>query len=230
MFKRFSQRSFTKELLDKPDIPFEDIKLNLKELDTINSYLGGYKATTFGLNQLLNSSISEAVIADIGCGGGDNLIRIAKWCSEKGINVDLIGVDIKKECIDYAKERSRSYPNIRYILSDYKLVEESFDIVHCSLFTHHLDDNQLEHYLKWSTEKSKIGVIINDLHRNFLAYYSIKLLTQLFSKSDLVRNDASLSVLRSFRASEWKEHAQNAGLNCKVFWIWAFRYVTIIKS
>ena len=142
----------------------------------------------------------------------------------------MVGIDIKKECIDYAIERSRNYPNIRYVISDYRHIEESFDIVHCSLFTHHLDDTQLEHYLDWSTEKSSIGVIINDLHRNFLAYYSIKLLTLLFSKSYLVRNDACLSVLRSFRAKEWTAHAHKAGLECQVSWIWAFRYATILKS
>jgi hypothetical protein len=37
----FSVRSYKKELLDRDDIPFADIKQNMRELDFINARLGG---------------------------------------------------------------------------------------------------------------------------------------------------------------------------------------------
>jgi hypothetical protein len=78
----------------------------------------------------------------------------------------------------------------------------------------------------WMRENSRLGFFINDLHRHWLAYYSIKFLTKLFSKSYLVKNDAPLSVQRGFRRKEWNaifEHAGISNFNCK--WRWAFRWL-----
>ncbi len=72
------------------------------------------------------------------------------------------------------------------------------------------------------------GFFINDLHRHPLAYYSIKLLTTVFSKSYLVKNDAPLSVARGFKASEWKKILKSAGINnYRVNWKWAFRHLVV---
>lgn len=48
-----SKRSYQKEILDGEDIPFEDIKQNMYELDKINSWLGGHRITLKGLQQLI---------------------------------------------------------------------------------------------------------------------------------------------------------------------------------
>lgn len=37
------KRSYEKELLDEDNIPFEHILVNLRELNTINTLLGGHK-------------------------------------------------------------------------------------------------------------------------------------------------------------------------------------------
>ena len=54
-------------------------------------------------------------------------------------------------------------------------------------------------------ETAKHGFFINDLHRHPLAYHSIRILTSLFSKSYLVKNDAPLSVLRGFKKKELED-------------------------
>jgi hypothetical protein len=38
----YSVRSYKKEILDDDDIPFADIRQNMKELNFINTYLGGH--------------------------------------------------------------------------------------------------------------------------------------------------------------------------------------------
>ena len=89
---KFSKRSYDKELLDNDDIPFEDIKRNMKELDFINSYLGGHRITLSGLKDLMKKignrvkGHKEAIsILEIGCGGGDNLKVIKDYCKKKNI-------------------------------------------------------------------------------------------------------------------------------------------------
>ena len=80
-------------------------------------------------------------------------------------------------------------------------------------------------------QNAAIGFFINDLHRHPLAWYSIKGLTSLFSKSYLVKNDAPLSVARGFKKNEWKEILKAAGIsNYFLTWKWAFRYLVICRN
>jgi hypothetical protein len=77
--------------------------------------------------------------------------------------------------------------------------------------------------------QAQLAIIINDIHRHPLAYYSIKWLTYFFSRSYLVKNDAPLSVLRAFRRSELKNLFKAAGfLRYQLRWQWAFRWQAIL--
>lgn len=224
------QRSYQAELLDADHIPREDLFQNLKELNFINTWLGGHQISVDGLKKLIKSTPKHQYkIADVACGGGDNLIAMAKWCRENKVNCQLIGIDIKPDCIEYAKENCRYFPEISFITSDYQLVEEQFDIISCALFCHHLTEIQVEQYLSWCKNHSTIGFYINDLERNILAMLSIKWLTKLFSKSYLVKNDAPLSVKRGFLKSEWQNMLQKHSQNYNIYWKWAFRHLIICK-
>jgi len=229
---KFSRRSYEKELLDRNDIPFEDIMQNMKELDFINKYLGGHNITIAGVRSLLtklkrrNGQIS---ICEIGCGGGDNLRVIRQFCRKENIDGEFMGIDINPHCIEFARSRKEN-DSISFLASDYKLVQfnKKPDIIFSSLFTHHFDDSEVVEILRWMNRNSTVGFFVNDLHRHPVAYYSIKWITKVFSKSYLVKNDASLSVLRGFRKKElidFKNQAAIRGIQLK--WKWAFRWLLI---
>lgn len=226
-----SRRSYEKELLDGEAIPFADIQQNMKELDVINKWLGGHRITIDGFRQLAAGK-KEVSVCEIGCGGGDNLIAINNWCKKKDIKLTVTGIDIKKECVTFARTREKMFFSPRWIISDYRdaVFEEKPDIIFSSLFCHHFSQEQLVFQLKWMKENSKTGFFINDLQRNVLAYYSIKFLTRLFSNSYLVKNDAPLSVSRGFTREELKQLCREANINnTTIAWKWAFRYLLICK-
>lgn len=231
----FSKRSYEKELLDRTDIPFSDIKRNMQELEFINSNLGGHKITLNGIKKLSNKVNKKQIsVCEIGCGGGDNLKAIARWCRKNNIHAQLTGIDINKDCIEYARENYVEPDEINFIISDYRLVKldtNKPDIIFSSLFTHHLDDQQFEEMLQWCNQNAGYGFFINDLHRHFLAYYSIKFLTQLFSKSYLVKNDAPLSVRRGFRKSEIRKLLRAGRIeHFDIEWKWAFRWLITVQK
>src|SRR5690242_16654290 len=103
----FRHRSLQKELLDRDDIPPVDLFQNLRELDFINHWLGGYDISFAALKRVLRKD-RRYTLVDIGCGGGDTLKRIAEWNRKAGFALDLYGVDLKPDCIAYARENLQS--------------------------------------------------------------------------------------------------------------------------
>ena len=219
-------RSCKKELLDNDAIPFDDIRVNMRELNIINSWLGGHAITISGFKRLLGHR-SSIHICEIGCGDGNNLYILYKWCKKNNIEFRCTGIDIKPECIDTAK-KEYIIPGSAWLVQDYKMVQFANrpDIIFSSLFCHHFTSEELIAQLKWMQQNSTLGFFINDLQRNWVAYYSIRLITKIFSSSYLVRNDAPLSVARGFHKNEWTQLLREAGIkNYSIGWKWAFRYL-----
>jgi 2-polyprenyl-3-methyl-5-hydroxy-6-metoxy-1,4-benzoquinol methylase len=225
-------RSYRKELLDRADLPFDDIKRNMQELNVINTRLGGHAITLKGLKKLLPEELFQNPIAvmEVGCGGGDNLRVLKAWAARNNRRLQLTGVDINEACIRFAREQPAN-AGIHFICADYKTVSLQQHLIFSSLFCHHFTDEQLVEMLQWMRRHATTGFFINDLHRHPVAYYSIKALTQLFSKSYLVKNDAPLSVLRGFTKKEWMQLFQNANLqHCHIGWQWAFRWLVTCRT
>jgi 2-polyprenyl-3-methyl-5-hydroxy-6-metoxy-1,4-benzoquinol methylase len=228
----FSKRSDQKELLDDDGMPFIDIQQNMKELDFINSHLGGHAITIEGFKKLAKNG-NDITVCEIGCGGGDNLNAIYRYCNKTNKNLKLIAIDKNEDCIAFARKNT-PIDKDNFIVSDYRNVEfksERPDIIFSSLFCHHFTDEELVTMLQWMKINSNIGFFINDLHRHPVAYYFIRTAAKFFSKSYLVTNDAPLSVLRSFKKTEWKTILDKAGIeNYSIKWKWAFRHLIISSS
>lgn len=228
-----SNRSSEEEIMDDLGSSGPVISQTLHELETINTLLGGNYVTLNGLDRLINGKpLNNTLrIADLGCGGGDILRLISNWLEKKEITAELIGFDANPNIIDFARKHT-AQKNIRYqsvniFSEDFKA--QKFDIVVSTLFFHHFSSDQLAEFLKQLRSQTNIGIVINDLHRHWFAYYSIKWLTASFSKSSMVKNDAPLSVARSFRKKDWIDILEKAGIqHYKMRWMWAFRWQVLI--
>ena len=202
----------------------------MQELNFINTWLGGHDITLSGLQTLVPQP-KPLTICEIGCGGGDNLAAIQRWCNKRKIHASFIGVDINPFCIEVAAQQLPA--GTKLIASDYKeaIFDQSPDIIFSSLFCHHFTDREMVKQLQWMQAHARLGFFINDLHRHSAAYYSIKVLTKLFSKSYLVKHDAPLSVARGFTKKEWIQLFNLAGIsNFSIEWKWAFRWLVVVKN
>lgn len=111
----FSKRSLKKELLDRDDIPFKDIRKNMQELEFINARLGGHAVTVSGINKIIGSAAeankNEILICEIGCGGGDNLAAICKWAEKHKFMISCIGIDINRNVWNMPFRKMHTYPS-----------------------------------------------------------------------------------------------------------------------
>jgi SAM-dependent methyltransferase len=233
MPSKFSHRSYDPELLDAPNIPKELLFKNLRELDFINRTLGGHAITLAGIKKLVTNKNKIYHIVDIGCGGGDAMKSIADWAKKNGYRVKLTGVDMNADAIAYMTDYCKGYSEITGVVCDYRDYlknNNAVDIIHCSLFCHHLKDDELIELLNYMNNYAQTGFVINDLQRNRFAYYSIRFLTRMLNGSALVKNDAPLSVLRGFKMQELNNLLNQAEVKeYSIQWKWAFRYLIIVQ-
>jgi 2-polyprenyl-3-methyl-5-hydroxy-6-metoxy-1,4-benzoquinol methylase len=230
----FNHRSTGIEIMDDLDCKGEVVDQTLRELDFINHWLGGNAVTLDGLKSLWKNIPKDRKIsiADLGCGSCEMLRLIAQLARKDKREVALTGIDANPNIASYAQKKSFDFKNIQLeatnIFSD-EFRQREFDIILGTLFLHHFTEEELIGVFSSLKNQARYGIIINDVHRHPLAYYSIKYLTELFSKSAMVKFDAPLSVLRSFKKEELKNILQKAGIEeYQLKWKWAFRWQLVI--
>lgn len=214
------------------DYSIQDSRLTdaLKELTVINTFLGGNAVSRKGIAALLERIPEHGPVSllDVGSGGSD----LSHSLPADRRTIAITSLDINFGACQYSKV---TYPGLAVVngsVLDLPFKERSFDIVHASLFLHHFTETELQTIIVSLYRVSRYGVVINDLRRSLFAYIGIVLLTQLFSRSTMVKNDGPISVRRGFVRKELKQLcSQLSTATCSIRRMWAFRWcVTIFKE
>lgn len=229
-----THRSSEVEIMDDLDMSGDLLISSLDQLARINKWLGGNKITIDGLKALLKNQAKDQPISivDLGCGNGDMLRQVAAYGKKHGYTFQLMGIDANQATIDYAIELSADFPEITYRKEDVLSKEfetHTYDIATCTLFLHHFEDEVALNFIKKLLQNSKIGVVVNDLHRHWLAYYLFKLLTSVIS-NHMTREDGLTSILKAFKRKDLEAYSKKLTYKCTITWRWAFRYLWIIKK
>lgn len=236
MFINTTYRTKQPEIMDDFDMKGDILKDALDKIARINQLLGGNKITVQGVKNILeqNPPDKKITIVDVGCGNGDMLRTLADYLEEIGINAKFIGIDANKFTVDYAKELSIHYPNIKYYCNDifdqwFEQLE--YDIVLCTLTLHHFKDDEINKLLKVFKANAKKGIVINDLQRSSVSYRLFQLLCFVFRLNDMSREDGLVSILRGFKKPELEKFSRKLhAKNYSIQWKWAFRYQWIINT
>lgn len=210
----FRHRAQLTELMDGP-CSRETLGACLRDLAKVNRWLMGYRPLLTWLNDLRLPHIADPLrILDVGCGYGDGLRRIDRWARERGVAVELTGIDLNPHSTAIAIESSGAANRIRWITADvfqYSSRKMPHLIV-SSLFTHHLDDAGVVRFVQWMERNAEFGWFINDLSRAAIPYHLFRMLSKVARLHPFVQHDGPVSIARSFVANEWQSHCLAAGL------------------
>ena len=217
------QRKSDAEIMDDFSIQDDRIDSALRELKTINLFLGG-KATTqkgFRILRKKKSFAAKVSVLDAGAGGAD------VFDDETG-QYSITALDKNPRTCLYLQETSHHTVLCGDAMA-IPLKEKSFDVVHVSLFLHHFSEEQIIRLLQSFSRVARHGIIINDLRRSIFALAGIALLTKIFSRSAMVKHDAPLSVQRGFTKPELLHILdQSSSKNFILKRTWAFRWLVVI--
>ena len=234
MFINTTNRSTKIEIMDDLDMSGETLINSLDQLANINKWLGGNKTTIDSLKTILKTNPKDKTISivDLGCGNGDMLRKVAHFGRKNGYKFDLLGIDANQATLDYAIQLSANFPEITYKKEDVlskEFATHTYDIAMCTLFLHHFEDPIALDFIQTLLKNAKIGVVINDLHRHWLAYYLFKLLTSVVG-NEMTREDGLTSILKAFKRQDLDRFSKKINFKSTITWRWAFRYQWIINK
>jgi len=187
-------------------------------LETINRYLGGVRATLWHFERFARRWRPGDLIriVDWGTGGADMPRALVRWGRRRGFRLHILGIDQDPATVAYARNACRDYPEIAIINADARLFlpgAEPVDYAISSLTLHHLTDDAILDLLRTSDRLVRRGLVMNDLRRSIRAWGWIWALSRAARWHPMVRHDGPLSVRRAFAPRDLDRYAQQTGLS-----------------
>ncbi len=192
------QRVNTPEILDSDSCPAGEVEISLRDISRINRWFGGV-ATTRNLIERVAAATGKKhfSLLEVAAGFGEVPKRAAQDLARKGITLDMTLLD---------RVRSHLLPGNHSVVADALALpfpDEAFDLVSCSLFTHHLEPAELVRFAREALRVSRCAVLINDLIRHplhlALVYAGFPLM-----RSYVSRVDGVASVRRAYVPEEMR--------------------------
>ena len=190
------ERTNTQEILDSEQCPAIETQTSLMDLCRINRWFGGI-ATTRKLIQQVSAvtGIKRLSLLEVAAGHGEVPRAAGFRLARRGITLDITDLD---------RVASHLQPHHRALVGDALALpfrDDSFDIVSCSLFAHHLQPGELRQFADEALRVCRSAVLINDLIRHpihlALVYAGFPLM-----RSYVSRVDGVASVRRAYTPEE----------------------------
>lgn len=220
---RLAARAVTDELMDADDLSPETYAAVVGDLARVNVVTLAARPT---LNFLRRGTVGlkRFKLLDVGFGDGDMLRRIARWATRRGLDAELVGVDLNPRSARAAAAHAAPGTDIRYETGDYAdRAGQGWDFVVSSLVAHHMTHAQLVAFLRFMAREGRRGWLVNDLHRHGFAHFGFPVLATLARWHPIVRHDGALSIARSYRPGEWPAILAEAGVAGRVYRAFPFR-------
>jgi ubiquinone/menaquinone biosynthesis C-methylase UbiE len=191
------------ELLDADSGAPAEIASALTDLRHINQWFGGIAATQSMVTQVSQKlGVSSLSLLEVAAGAG----YVPQVASAR---MGKLGVHLQVTLLDRAPShlKSGSQNGSSAVAGDamaLPFADESFDLVSCCLFAHHLEPEEMVQFVNDGLRVCRAAVIINDLVRDPIHLALVYLSLPLY-RSHLTHHDAPASVRRAYSIGEMNE-------------------------
>ncbi|HEY3963843.1 MAG TPA: methyltransferase domain-containing protein [Planctomycetaceae bacterium] len=219
MFATLGTRNRQPELMDQPGLDERQHGYALQSLSRINWISRTSAMIWKPIRKLAGESPGgrPVRILDVACGGGDVVVGLARRAARAGTVVQVDGCDINPVAVEHARHLAHlaGLKNVEFFQHDalHRPLPEGYDVVTCSLFLHHLENNDAQTMLRSMGAAAGRMVVASDLRRNRFAYAMTWIACRVLTRSPIVHVDGPLSVAAAFTVAEAQELAERAGLS-----------------
>lgn len=236
MLKTLQKREIKPEHMDDTSQGGPQLQEALVHLRRLNRLFGAAAPTLYGVKRLWKAAGSpkELSILDIGAGSGDVNDKLLRWALEEGVRLNVKLVDMTEEAVKEAGLYFWNESRVQVCQGDlFELEAESADIVTGTQFLHHFTGDELKQATRQMLRTSRMGVVINDIHRHPISWTAVWMATRIISRNPYIRHDGPLSVAKGFRGEDWRRLREALNLDKAEFkYVWRplFRYSVMIRK
>jgi 2-polyprenyl-3-methyl-5-hydroxy-6-metoxy-1,4-benzoquinol methylase len=155
-------------------------------------------------------------ILDVACGGGHLAVALARRAARAGAHVEITGCDISPVAVDYARTLAlrAGVTGVRFELVDALTGSwpGEVDVAICTLFLHHLDEEDAVALLCRMRGDARRLVLVSDLRRSVPGYAFAWAGCRMLSRSHVFHVDGTRSVEAAFTPADAERLAAKAGL------------------
>ena len=216
---RFLQvRDRQPELMDQPGLAEAEHDAALAGLRRVNLLTTSVGKLWKSLRSLAPTDPSQAPlrVLDLASGGGDVAIRLATRARRLNIPMTIHGCDISPTALKVARAASEraGHPEMEFFHHDALRdpLPQGYDVIMCSLFLHHLAEDEALRVMKAMATASRRAILIDDLLRTRLGYALCWFGCRILTRSPIVHVDGPLSVQGAFTISEVQSLAEQCPL------------------
>lgn len=207
------------ELIDGGCWGLPELRANLREMALADRLLGGQRATLARTVAWLDDLPADYCprVLDIATGNATLPRALYGWSKRQGRPLQLVAGDINADVLLVARVELGKSPIhlLRHDALVMPFADGAFDIVTCTQALHHFDRATATRLLGELARVARVGVVVNDLRRSYVAYWLARFLA-CGPVTRLGRHDGPLSVLRAFTPDEVHELAREAALDVRV--------------
>jgi len=227
-----TRRRLEPEEMDSLALPERELQAALAGLARLN-WASNSNAWTWPLIKRVAGILApqRIRILDIATGSGDVPIALWHLAHRQKLDVEIHGIDVNPKTIQFARHKAQeSGAEVVFecvdVLNDE--LRGEFDIVMCSLFLHHLTNEQAVTLMRKMAGAAKALGILVDLRRSLSSYLLAYCASRLLSRSGIVHRDAVRSVRAAFTVEELGETAEQAGVPPgRAFNVWPARMAMV---
>jgi ubiquinone/menaquinone biosynthesis C-methylase UbiE len=212
-------RSMAVEVLDSGDADPRLLPANLRDMARAHRWMGGERAVLLRVAGWLRSLPRDHTphILDLATGGAALPLQLHRWGAQTQRALRLVASDLNRDVLRVAQRAigDRPIALLRHDARALPFASNSLDIVICAQTLHHFGEGGARALLRECARVARLGVIISDLRRSYLAYWGARALA-LVTASPLSRHDGPLSVLRAYTPREVARLIEQADLPARV--------------
>lgn len=193
------------ELLDSDTGTRQEVEGSLTDLRMFNHLFGGVHTTSQVLQRIAKQrALKKIVWVDVAGAAGDVAALTRRSLQNAGIESETVILD------RMPAHMNGSFAAVCGDALSLPFADGSFDAVGCSLFAHHLEPEEIQHFAREGLRVARHAFFIHDLIRHpvhlALAYAGFPLY-----RSRITRHDAPASVRRAYTVSEMQTILLGAG-------------------
>ncbi len=200
------QRVDAPEILDSDACSPADVEATLRDLGRVNRWFGGVATTQKMVERAAHvSGTKHFSLLEVAAGSGEVPEAVRQKLARRGITLDVTLLDRARSHLpDNNHAAANRTARNQGVVADALALpfgDGAFDLVSCSLFAHHLDEQQLAQFMREGLRVSRCALLINDLIRHplhlALAYLGFPLM-----RSRVAWLDGLTSVRRAYVPDE----------------------------